>query len=156
MSDELKDRDVISLAVSLVDARFFGFLTTIAPDGYPHTRCMAAVMGHEGLHRLYSLTTRGTRKLEHLQAHSQVCWLFTEPTYETVVKLTGEARAFDSALLTGQIWDHLAEHARYYTMEALSQQADAEYQAVESRLSHLEVICPSRGLVTPRLVTLSE
>ena len=149
------DRSLVSLATDVVDQAFFGLMSTVDVDGCPHSRYMAAAMGHAGLRTLYSLTTTGTRKLEHLKANPRVCWTFTSADQSTVVTLTGRARAQDSAIETHEVWDRLHEHAQYYAMDVLGQQEDAEYRALESELDTLELICPTRGLVAPHVIQLS-
>lgn len=153
---EYTDKQLVTFAMQVVKKQFVGTLTTVDRDGQPHSRWMGASPIAEGLSKLYTLTGKRTRKLKHIERNPRVCWQFTAPNYEEVVKLTGEATVLSAPVVSQQVWDRLAQAARTYVMNVLSNQDNLEFVTIETQIDTVEYLCASKGLVAPHVIRLAD
>lgn len=153
-SQPLTDAQILENALKIITHAFVGALTTVDADGVPHSRWMGAATGNDGLARLYTLTGRGTRKIEHIQNNPHVTWLFTSPNYNEVITLMGTAKLLDSPVVQQGVWDRLADCARTYGMNALSNTENLEFIVVETTVTTMEYLNPSEGVARPHTLEL--
>lgn len=153
---EFTDKQIVTLAMQVVKRQFVGTLVTVDREGQPHTRWMGASPIAEGLSKLYTLTGKRTRKLKHIERNPVVCWQFTAPNYEEVIKLTGRATILSAPVVSQQVWDRLAEAARTYVMNVLSNQDNLEFVTIETQIDSVEYISATKGLVSPRIVKMAD
>ena len=151
---QLTDSDVIQEALNVINEAFVGLFSTCDASGVPYSRVMGAAPVSEGLRKLYTLSGKQTRKLEHLAHQPEICWLFNSAHYAEVVTLHGQARVLDSPVVAQPVWDRLAECAQAYSMNALSNEDNLEFVVVETTVETIEFICPRMGIVQPQTVTL--
>ncbi|MCC7409124.1 MAG: pyridoxamine 5'-phosphate oxidase family protein [Phycisphaeraceae bacterium] len=148
------DADLLALAIRTVNDAFLGLLTTVDPDGLPHARWMGASSVTGGLREVYTLTGSSTRKIAHLHANPNVCWVFSAPDYSTVVTLQGRAEVLTSPNVAQAVWDRLVECARTWCMSALSNQDNLEFITIKTHVDHIEIISPRLQIFAPKTLTL--
>ena len=150
MSETMTDAQVLERSLKVVTDAFVGAMTTVDADGVPHTRWMGAAIGTDGIARLYTLTGRGTRKIPHIETNPHVTWLFSSPHYSEVITLMGTAQVLDSPMVQQGVWDRLADCAKAYGMNALSNTETLEFLVVETTITALEYMNPGEGVTHPR------
>jgi general stress protein 26 len=155
MAATFTDTQALQLVSDLIDDQFFGILTTVDAHGRPHARWMGAAT-IDGLHSLFTLTTCGSRKCQHLQTNPQVCWLFSTPEHGDVITLLGKARVNDTPGMTQHVWDRLVPCARRYAMDVLGQQGEPMYCVIDTWVQQVELLSPRLGIVTPRMFDLTK
>jgi len=148
MADE---RELLKLALRVVDLNPLGVMTTVDERGYPHARWMTAIT-NDNLRTLLTLTAAGTRKVEHLRRCDKVCWLFQEEGQSDVVLLKGRATVEPSAVAAHESWDRMAQVARQYAAGPLSDDAHLELLAILTHVETIEVLSPRLGLFAHREV----
>lgn len=154
MSEPMTDSKILENALKIVTHAFVGALTTVDEDAVPYTRWMGAATDTDGLARLYTLTGKNTRKIDHIENNPHVTWLFSTPHYSEVITLMGTARLLDSPVVQQGVWDRLADCAKTYGMNALSNTENLEFTVIETRVKTLEYLNPSEGIAKPHTVEL--
>ena len=149
------ESEIIAACSRVVNNAFVGLLTTVDEDGAPHSRYMGAAPVTEGLHKLYTLTGRRTRKLKHIKTHAEVCWVFATAQYGEIATLYGTAQVLSGPVVAQQVWDRLADCARAYAMNVLSDQRNVEFVTIETVIHTVEYLCPAKGIVVPEPVSLN-
>lgn len=152
----LNDQQIANRALTVINEAFVGVFSTVDAQGVPHSRVMGAAPMADGLYKLYTLSGKTTRKLQHIQANNRVTWLFHSPHYNDVVTLHGRAEALESPVVAQPVWDRLSECARAYAMNALSNESNLEFVVIETRIELLEFICPRMKIYQPRVVKVVE
>lgn len=149
----MEKQDVFRAAVELIESEHVGVLTTLDERGLPHGRLMGAAVDQpdEPL-RLYCLSGRETRKIEHLRRNARVGWLFYSPDHGKVVQLLGEARIHSTAQLGDSIWAKLSDYARPYADTSTRDEAHFSFDVIETRVDEIELLGRDYGLVTPQVV----
>ncbi|MHC4975422.1 MAG: pyridoxamine 5'-phosphate oxidase family protein [Planctomycetota bacterium] len=137
------DQELGRRALDIVSDAQLGIFMTCDEDGHPHGRWMAA-LPVQGLHWIYSLTARGTRKLEHIARHPEVSWIFTRDQ-EEIVLLKGRASVDGEFQGTRDVWDRLASVTQRYAVGPLSDDDHLELVTVKTRVEQIEVISPPMG-----------
>lgn len=150
----LSDQQVLSEAVRIVGNHPLGLMTTVDADGRPHARWMGTATA-DGIRRIYTLSGRNARKIEHVRRNPAVCWVFSSPEYDDVATLYGQARILDAPTVSQAAWDRLANAARDYAMSALSDDANLEFCAVETMVETVELVSPRLDIFHPRVVDLT-
>ncbi len=150
----LSDQEILALAMQVVADQFVGSMATVDFDGRPHVRYMGGSPVADGLNKLYTLTGRKTRKIKQLERNPAVSWLFSREGYEEIVTLHGKARVLSAPVVSQQVWDRLADSARRYVMNVLSNPENVEFVTIETEVESVEYLCPSRGLVAPRVIPM--
>lgn len=153
-SQSLTDAQILDNALKIVTHAFIGALTTVDQDAVPHSRWMGAATGNDGLARLYTLTGRSTRKIDHIENNPHVTWLFSSPHYSEVISLMGTAKLLDSPVVQQSVWDRLAECAQAYGMNALSNTENLEFIVIETTVTSMEYLNPGEGVNHPRTIDL--
>ncbi len=149
----LADKQLLSEAIHVVSLNPLGMFTTIGEDGVPLSRWMSAA-AVDGVHRLYTLTGRDTRKVAQIRLHPEVCWVFSSPLCHDVVTLTGKAQVMDSPVVAQEVWDQLATAARCYSMSSLSDDRNLEFVTLETVVERVELLSPRLRLYVPQSVSL--
>ena len=150
----LSQAEMLQLDSRTIRESFVGVMTTVDADQAPHSRCMGAALEEQGIRRLYTLTGRHTVKLENIARNPAVSWLFSAEGYERVVTLKGTAEVLDAPVIAQKAWDRLAQAARAYSMNALSDEDNLDFVVIETRVTHADLLYPEKGLVKPETVEL--
>jgi len=146
---ELSYDEVCRQAERLIRTRVVGAFSTVDARGMPHTRWMAGVPVGEGLGRLLSVTTRGSRKLDHLAANPHVCWLFSDAHDDEVVTLTGTVAVLEDPTRAEPVWQQLENAAKQYAMNLLSEPENLWFVGLGTQVHTIEYMHPSQGLTHP-------
>jgi general stress protein 26/nucleoside-triphosphatase THEP1 len=86
----------------IVDSVPFPLLVTIAEDAFPASRPMTLVDRNEGT--LWFATSRGSRKVAHIEANPSVTVLFVDTTSFNYASLYGRARLVDDPEREAAVW----------------------------------------------------
>lgn len=149
----VSDREILEQSRDILQNAFVGLCTTVDSERQPHSRYMGAVVENGDLARLFSLTARGTRKIDHLQKNHAICWVFATPGFEQVVTLKGTAEVDSTIDLPLSAWHGLIELTQPYAMNVLSDQTRHSFASVITSVQTLEFLCPPMGLAAPRIIT---
>lgn len=149
MANEMTDQQVLSEAFTVIDQAFVGLMTTVDKQGLPYARFMGACTMGDGVARLYTLTSVGTRKLDQLADNSAVTWVFHSPNYGKIITLYGQAREMASPVVAQPVWDRLADCAKAYSMNALSNRENVDFAIIETVVERVEFIAPREKIVVP-------
>jgi general stress protein 26 len=150
----IDDYEALMLATRVIDEAFVGIMTTVDGRHAPVSRLMGAVADNDGLHRLFSLSAKDTRKVQHLENNPAVCWLFGVPPYETTVTLHGVAKRSETPLVPQSIWDRLADWARPYAANVLTDDRHHAFSVIVSNIHTLELLSPKLGIKSPHIIKL--
>ena len=146
--------EVIAAARKLIEQQIVGVLTTVDPDNVPHSRWMLGALPGEGLSPLLSLSARGARKLDHLNTNPNVCWLFSDDKDDEVVTLIGKMVRLETPNMAEDAWQGLAKAAEKYSMNLLSEPENLWFEGLETTITQVEYMAPSKGLTHPVVYAL--
>ncbi|MFP4143843.1 MAG: pyridoxamine 5'-phosphate oxidase family protein [Phycisphaeraceae bacterium] len=149
------DQEIIARATELIDSAFIGVMTTVDERGHPQARCIAAIADSPQLYRLYSLTGRGTRKVEHLTATPRLCWAFRLPDDDASVTVEGTAELLPTSGLPESVWDRLIDYTVPYALPAMQKLRDerhTNFVSIVTEIEAIEYVSPDRGISSPRRV----
>jgi len=152
----IDDKQAIDLAGELIDEVFVGVMTTVDENYAPVSRLMGAVADEQGPHRLFSLSAKDTRKVQHLEKNPAVCWLFGVPPYETSILLRGVGKRLEMPIVPQPTWDRLADWAKPYAANVLTDDSHYAFSVIVSNIHTLELICPKLGIKSPYVVKLDQ
>lgn len=152
----LNDHDVIAQAIKVINECFVGLMVTVDRTGMPYARWMGAGGIEGNLQRLFTLSGKQARKIEHLKHNPQVSWVFNTPNLGHVITLYGQARIMESPVVTQAVWDRLTDSAREYIMGPSSDDRHLEMVAIETRVERLELLSPTLRLYHPQTVLLHQ
>lgn len=152
----IDNQEVLDLAIKVIDEAFVGIMTTVDEHSAPVSRLMGAVTDDEGPHRLFSLSAKDTRKVQHLEKNPAVCWLFGTPPYETSVTLRGVAKRSETPIVPQPTWDRLADWARPYAANVLTDDSHYAFSVIVSNIHTLELLCPKLDIKSPYSVKLDQ
>lgn len=146
---EIPLETAISAARRLIQKQLIGVLTTVAPDHVPHSRWMLAALPEQGLSPLLSLSARGARKLDHLNTNANVCWLFSDDHDDEVVTLIGTMIRLETPNMAEPAWQGLSHAAEKYSMNLLSEPENLWFEGLQTTITQIEYMAPSKGLTHP-------
>jgi general stress protein 26 len=150
------DKQILELAIKVIGEAFVGVMTTIDDHYAPVSRYMGAVTDEEGPHRLYSLSAKDTRKIAHLQNNPAICWTFGVPPYDTTVLLRGRARQSETPNVPQPAWDRLADWARPYAANVLTDDSHHSFAVIVSNIHTIELLSPKLGIKRPHVIKLDK
>lgn len=140
---------VLEAARRVIAAQVVGVLSTIDQGGHPHMRMMAGVVRADAGFELLSITARGSRKLDHLAANPQICWLFADSHGDEIVTLHGTMQVLESQTRVEPVWQKLEIAARKYAMNLLSEPENLWFVGLKTTVQSVEYMCPQQGLTHP-------
>lgn len=150
----MDDTQAIEMASKLIDEVFVGIMTTVDEHYAPISRLMGAVADEDGPHRLFSLSAKDTRKVQHIEKNPAICWMFGAPPYETTILLRGVAKRLETPVVPQPTWDRLADWAKPYAANVLTDDSHYAFSVIVSNIHTLELICPNKGIKAPHVVKL--
>ena len=143
---ELTLEQTVAAARKVIEQQLVGVFTTVDENQCPHSRWMAGVPDGDGLTTLLSLSARGARKLDQIDANPHVCWLFSDSHDDEVVTLVGQARRLEDANMAEPVWQRLGEATKKYAMNLLSEPENLWFEGFETRITQIEYMSPASGL----------
>ena len=152
----LNNNEAIELATQVIRDAFVGVMSTVDEHGSPVSRLMGAVADDAGPHRLFSLSAKDTRKIRHIENNQAICWVFGTPPYDTSVLLRGTGKRLETPIVPQPTWDKLADWARPYAANVLTDDSHHAFAVIVSEINTLEIISPSRGIKSPLAVKLDQ
>lgn len=152
----MNDQEAIQLASQIIDEAFVGIMSTVDDHHAPVSRLMGAVADEAGPHRLFSLSAKDTRKIQHLEKNPAICWLFGTPPYDTSVMLRGVGKRLETPVVPQPTWDRLADWAKPYAANVLTDDSHHAFSVIVSNIHTLEIISPNRGIKSPYVVKLDK
>ena len=152
---EVSLEEATAAARRLIKQQIVGVLTTVDPDNVPHSRWMLGALPSEGLTPLLSLSARGARKLDHLDTNPNVCWLFSDEKDDEVVTLLGTMVRLEHPNMAEDAWQGLSKAAEKYSMNLLSEPENLWFEGLETTITQIEYMAPSKGLTHPVVYRLA-
>tara|TARA_R110002111_G_scaffold248841_1_gene312669 strand:- start:681 stop:1154 length:474 start_codon:yes stop_codon:yes gene_type:complete len=152
----MNDQEAIELASQIIDEAFVGIMSTVDDHYAPVSRLMGAVADEAGPHRLFSLSAKDTRKIQHLEKNPAICWLFGTPPYDTSIMLRGVGKRLETPVVPQPTWDRLADWAKPYAANVLTDDSHHAFSVIVSNIHTLEIISPNRGIKSPYVVKLDK
>lgn len=146
---EVPLEQVITATRKLIEQQIVGVLTTVDPDHVPHSRWMLGALPEAGLSPLLSLSARGARKLDHLDTNPNVCWLFSDDKDDEVVTLLGTMVRLETPNMAEPAWQRVGKAAEKYAMNLLSEPENLWFEGLETTITQIEYMAPSKGLTHP-------
>jgi general stress protein 26 len=146
---EITREQAVAAARKLITQQIVGVLTTVDPNHVPHSRWMLGALPEEGLSPLLSLSARGARKLDHLNTNPNVCWLFSDDKDDEVVSLLGTMVRLETPNMAEPAWQGLSKAAEKYAMNLLSEPENLWFEGLETTITQIEYMAPSKGLTHP-------
>lgn len=146
---EMTLEQVTDAARRLIQQQIVGVLSTVDEKHCPHSRWMLGAVPEQGLGTLLSLSARGARKLDHLNANNQVCWLFSDDHDDEVVTLIGTMIRLETPSMAEPAWQGLSKAAEKYAMNLLSEPENLWFEGLETTVTQIEYMAPSKGLTHP-------
>ena len=149
---EMTKEQVLAAAAKLIEKQIVGVLTTVDEDHRPHSRWMlGAVQGdiESGNIKLLSLSARGARKLDHLTTNPNVCWLFADGHDDEVVTILGTMQRLESPNMAEPAWQRLSKASEKYAMNLLDEAENLWFEGLETTITQIEYMAPSKGLTHP-------
>jgi general stress protein 26 len=112
-----KNREqVVGLAKQLLKSNSPGILSTIDQRGFPQSRWMAT-MSFDDFPDLYTLTAANSRKIDQIQMHPRVQWMFSNSDLSFILNLTGRAEIYlHEAAEMVRIWRQITDKSRAFFM----------------------------------------
>lgn len=148
----ISEQDMLAKAVRLVNETFVGMLSTVDSEGRPHSRWMGSAMSVNGVRSLFTLTGKGTRKVQQIQRNPAVAWVFSAEDFSDVVTLRGQAVVHEAPMVAQQVWDRLIDCTRTYVMGALSNEEQLEFVAIETMIDEVEILSPAQKIYQPHII----
>lgn len=146
---EIAREDAVAAAIRLIEQQIVGVLTTVDSQHRPHSRWMLGAVADDRLSALLSLSARGARKLDHLAENASVCWLFSDEKDDEVVTLLGKMVRLESPNMAEPAWQRVGKAAEKYAMNLLSEPENLWFEGLETTITQLEYMAPSKGLTHP-------
>ena len=146
---EMTLEQVIAAARQVIENQIVGVLTTVDEDHRPHSRWMLAAAGEQGLSTLLSLSARGARKLDHLNENDNVCWMFSDDHRDEVVVLIGTMIRLQTPNMADSAWQRVGDAAKKYSMNLLDEAENLWFEGLETTVTQIEYMAPSKGLTHP-------
>ncbi len=150
------DQQMLELAARVISESFVGVFTTTDMNSAPFSRWMGAVAEDDGLHRLYSLSAKDTRKILHLEKNPAISWVFGVPPYDTTVMLRGRGHCAETPNVPQPTWDRLADWARPYAANVLTDDSHYSFSVIVSDIHTIEVLSPKMGIKSPHVIKLDK
>lgn len=150
----LSREQILNDAIHVINQSFLGMFTTVDGSGMPHSRWMGSAVLAEGITRIYTLSGKESRKLDHLIRNPQVTWVFSTAGYGDIINLYGQGRVLAAPIVAQSIWDRLVECAQTYAMSALSDDRNIEFVTIETLVQRVELISPRRKIFIPQVADL--
>jgi len=88
-----------------------GILTTCSVDGMPHATWMTAVI-HYQLKEVFAVTSPETQKIANIQANPQAEWMFSTPSFETVIYLSGSTEVVKDESESRRYWHDIPRKSK--------------------------------------------
>lgn len=114
----MDEAEARTLAVDLMETAPMVYVTTIQPDGYPHTRAVWNLRNRRDYGRLYKLfrehkedmqiilgTNTSSNKVAHLKANPKTCVYFCDTNNYRGLTLVGDAETAQDKRLKEALWD---------------------------------------------------
>ena len=125
----MNETEAMVLGLQLMEVSEMVYLTTIQPDGYPHTRALWNLRNRTMFGRLWPLfrehkdeylvlfsTNTSSNKVTHVQANPKICAYYCDPKDYRGLTLIGDAEIVEDLELKKALW---APEWKFYYPEGL-------------------------------------
>jgi len=113
-TDRLEQEDMIGMVNEILGSGRPGVLSTLDFNGAPQSRWMAT-SSFEDFPVFYTLTSPESAKVEQIEAHPPVQWMFSSPDLGVIVNLTGRAHILlPDAVTVKKVWRRIPDKSRAY------------------------------------------
>ncbi|MGD9100138.1 MAG: pyridoxamine 5'-phosphate oxidase family protein [Anaerolineae bacterium] len=121
----MKTEEIKQASLELIESAPAAYLTTIGPDGFPHTRAMLNLRNkemypnqvplfapHQDDMMIYFSTNTSSSKIGQIKANTRVCVYYCNPEQFHGLMLSGNIEIVDDAQIRQALWNEGWE--RYY------------------------------------------
>lgn len=141
--DFLQQEDIIGMVNDILRSGRPGILSTLDFNGAPQSRWMATSSFDE-FPRFHTLTSSNSQKVEQIEAHPIVQWMFSSSDLDLVVNLTGRAHILlPDAATVKRIWREIADKSRAYFLGDSDQ--GPGFSIIETMVELVECTLPALG-----------
>jgi len=147
--EELSKQEVVAAACRVIQEQIIGVMTTCDAQHRPHSRWMLGVTSDASLTTVLSLSARGAQKLDHLSVNPNVCWMFSDAKRDEVVTLMGTMIRLEHPNMAEPVWQRLDDAAKHYSMNLLSEPENLWFEGLETTITQVQYMAPSKGLTHP-------
>jgi general stress protein 26 len=142
--DGLTQDEIIGMVNDVLGSGRPGVLSTLDFNGAPQSRWMATSSFVE-FPRFYTLTSPSSPKVEQIEAHPTVQWMFSSSDLDLVVNLTGRARMLlpDNAAEVKKIWREIVDKSRAYFLG--DSDRGPGFAIIETTVEVCECTLPAQG-----------
>jgi len=125
----MNETEAMVLGLQLMEVSEMVYLTTIQPDGYPHTRALWNLRNRTMFGRLWLLfrehkddylvlfsTNTSSNKVTHIEANPKICAYYCDPQDYRGLTLIGDAEIIEDLEVKKALW---APEWKFYYPEGL-------------------------------------
>lgn len=130
---------MIEIAKRLADGNRPGVLGTVDTQDRPHLRWMATLSLQE-FPCLYAISSAKSRKIEHIQAHPAVNWMFSNDEQSVIVNLMGSATIVTDSALVNRIWKMIENKSSAYFLSL--QNEESNIAVIQTLIEDIQCVIP--------------
>lgn len=140
---EPKEReDGVAALKKLLNGAHAGILSTVDECGIPRSRWMATI-AFDDFPRFYTITAPTSRKIDEINNHPMVNWMFANEDMTFVVNLLGKARVMVRDVpAMKRIWKQFKDKSRAYFLGSGSE--GVGFAIIETQVELVECTLPIR------------
>jgi general stress protein 26 len=135
--------DIIGLAKTLVNGRHPGILGTVDEHGKPALRWMSTFSFDE-FPVFHTLTAPGSRKVEQIQQHPDVNWMFFNQDMSLILNLVGKARVLTDTRTLKRVWRQVEDKSHPYFLDRYAK--GPGFVVIETTVEKIECNSPQNAL----------
>lgn len=144
--------DIIGVAKGLVDGHHLGVLSTVNESGKPEVRWMST-LSFDDFPRFYTLTHPHSRKVEQIQRHPAVNWMFSNDDLSLILNLIGKARVLTDTPTLKRVWQKIEDKSQAYFLKEYAK--GPGFVVIETTVEVIECTSPDKALhftISPELL----
>ena len=135
--------DIIGVAKNLVNGHHPGILATVNQDGKPALRWMSTLAFDE-FPVFHSLTAPDSRKVEQINRHPDVNWMFFNHDRSLILNLIGKACVLTDTVTLKRIWQKVKDKSHLYFLDRYAK--GLGFVVLETRIESIECTSPKNAL----------
>lgn len=135
--------DVLGMAKSLLDGMHPGILCTVDRSGTPQARWLSTLSFDE-FPVFHTLSAPGSRKVEQINHHPEVSWMFFNRDLTLILNLFGKARVLTGTAELKRIWAMIEDKSHAYFLNQYSKAPG--FVVIETTVDSIECTSPKNAL----------
>ena len=127
-------------ATRIVHESGAGVLATVGADHQPHATWMGGVGAKNGLDEVLTITAPHTRKVSNLRENPRAEWMFSSPTKETIVYLSGPTELITQSPECDDLWEEIPNKSQAYFLKYY--EVAKGFAVIRTKVERVEVVKP--------------